>query len=248
MSDLEEVSDEIPKEMTREEKIVYMDSLCLKVKGKQTYQGLTRKQWQNRYLDWDPDQDIEELSDPSYHIVELAQLCESKEKDADLVSVNSEDDKTWHEYKGKKYLAKDLLDLWEFEADEAKQNFKEHEKNNRPAKKQKTDKSDKSDESDKADKADKSDGAGAKGAKAKAGNVWSRFINGNRTVIGPSIYKKFCEETNPPRDWELPVKFTSASDGTTIFKVLDKGKHETKYRWARNPEQNLANGDGEDYY
>jgi hypothetical protein len=171
--------------------------------------------------------------------VELGMACACKEDDADLVSVDSDDEETLHEYKGKKYLGKELLDLWETEADQAKQDYKEYEKANKPsAKKQKTDKS------DKADKANKSDGAGAKGAKAKTGTAWSRFLNGNRTVLGPSIYKKYCDSVE--RDWEIPVKFTGP-DGDTVFKVLDVGKYDEKFRWAKNPEQNLAE-EGEDYY
>ena len=227
------------KEQTREEKIEEMDSMCVMVKGKQTYLGLTRRQWIDRFLDWDPDTSIEELVEGDFHIVELGVSCACKEDDADLVSVDSEDEETLHEYKGKKYLGKELLDLWESEADKAKQDYKEYEKANKPsAKKQKTDKS------DKADKANKSDGAGAKGAKAKTGTAWSRFLNGNRTVLGPSIYKKYCDSVE--RDWEIPVKFTGP-DGDTVFKVLDVGKYDEKFRWAKNPEQNLA-VEGEDYY
>eukprot|EP00966_Prymnesium_polylepis_P233514 5400647-Prymnesium_polylepis.1 len=60
-----------------------------------------------------------------------------------------------------------------------------YEKANTPsAKKQRTGKSDKSDKSDKTD-----DGAAAKGRKAEKGTTWSRFELGNRTVLGPSIYK-----------------------------------------------------------
>ena len=174
-----------------------------------------------------------------WNFVELGLACACKEDDADLVSVDSEDEETLHEYKGKKYLGRELLDLWESEADKAKQDYKEYEKANKPsAKKQKTDKSDKS---DKADKADKSDGAGAKGAKAKTGTAWSRFIIGNRTVLGPSVYKKYCESVD--RDWEIPVMFTGP-DGASVFKVLDVGKYDEKLRWARNPrEQNLAEGE-----
>ena len=84
----------------------------------------------------------------------------------------------------------------------------------------------------------------AKGAKAKTGTAWSRFLLGNRTVLGPSIYKKYCDSVE--RDWEIPVKFTGP-DGNTLFKVLDVGKYDEKFRWAKNPEQNLA-VEGEDYY
>ena len=227
---------------SREEKLKLINSLCSTTKGKQTYHGLTRRQWIDRYLDWDPDTSIEELAEGEFHIVELGLACVCKEENADLVSVDSDDEETLHEYKGKKYLGKELLDVWESEADQAKQNLKEYEKANKPsAKKQKTDKSDKA---DKADKADKSDGAGAKGAKAKTGTAWSRFLIGNRTVLGPSIYKKYCDSVE--RDWEIPVKFTGP-DGKSLFKVLDVGKYDEKFRWAKNPEQNLA-VEGEDYY
>ena len=219
------MSNSVNQEQTREGEIEEMDGMCVMVKGKRTYLGLTRRQWQDRFLEWDPDSSIEELAEGEFHIVELGLACVCKEKDADLVSVDSEDEETLHEYKGKKYLAKELLDLWESEADQAKQNYKEYEKTNKSsAKKQKTDKP-------KSDKTDKSDGAsaGAKGAKAKTGNAWSRFLIGNRTVLGPSVYKKYCESVD--RDWEKPVMFT-APDGSKVFKVLDVGKYDDKLRWA----------------
>ena len=227
------------QEQTREEKVELMNSMCVMVKGKQTYEGLTRRQWIDRFLDWNPDTNIEELAEGDYHVVELAEVCECKEEDADLVSVDSEDEETLHEYNGKKYLGKALLDLWESEADQAKQNYKEHEKANKPSsKKQKTD------DKPKSDKTGKSDGDGAKGAKAKTGTAWSRFLLGNRTVLGPSVYKKYCDSVG--RDWEIPVMFTGP-DGETLFKVLEMGKYDGKLRWAKNPEQDLAE-EGEDYY
>ena len=97
---------------------------------------------------------------------------------------------------------------------------------------------------DKSDKSDKSDGAAAKGRKAEKGTAWSRFLLGNRTVLGPSVYKKYCESVE--RDYEVPVQFT-APDGSHVFKVLDVGKYDEKFRWAKNPEQNLA-VEGEDYF
>jgi hypothetical protein len=72
----------------------------------------------------------------------------------------------------------------------------------------------------------------------------SRFLLGNRTVLGPSVYKKCCESVD--RDWEGPVMFTGP-DGASVFKVLDVGKYDKKLRWARNPEQNL-DVEGEDYF
>ena len=56
-------SDTINQQQEREEKVKLMDSMCVMVKGKQTYLGLTRRQWIDRYLDWDPDTSIEELTE-----------------------------------------------------------------------------------------------------------------------------------------------------------------------------------------
>ena len=67
---------------------------------------------------------------------------------------------------------------------------------------------------------------------------------GNRTVLGPSVYKKYCESAD--RYWEVPVMFTGP-DGASLFKVLDVGKYDDKLRWARNTEQDLA-VEGEDYF
>ena len=59
-----------------------------------------------------------------------------------------------------------------------------------------------------------------------------------------SIYKKYCDSVE--RDWEIPVKFTGP-DGKSLFKVLDVGKYDEKFRWAKNPEQNLEE-EGVDYF
>eukprot|EP00966_Prymnesium_polylepis_P075144 1743031-Prymnesium_polylepis.1 len=73
-----------------------MNSLCSTTKGKQTYHGLTRRQWIDRYLDWDPDSNFEELAEGDFHIVELAQTIECMEDKDDLVSVSSGDEETEH--------------------------------------------------------------------------------------------------------------------------------------------------------
>ena len=230
-------SDTINQQQERAEKVTQMDSMCVMVKGKQTYLGLTRRQWIDRFLEVDPTTNHEELAEGDFHIVELGQACEPG-SDSDLESIDSEDEEKEHEYNGKMYKGKELLDLWCSEADQAKEKFKAYEKANKsPAKKQKTDKS-------KSDKTDKSDGAAAKGRKTEKGTAWSRFLLGNRTVLGPSVYKKYCESVD--RDWEVPVMFTGP-DGASLFKVLDVGKYDEKLRWARNPEQNLE-VEGDDYF
>jgi hypothetical protein len=232
------MSNSIEDQQKRAEKKEQMDAMCIMVKGKQTYLGLTRRQWMDRCIEVDPNISQEELVEGDYHIVELSKACEPGSDSDDLESIDSEDEEKEHEYDGKKYKGKALLDLWESEADAAKQKLKEYEKSKKPAKKQKTDKSDKS------DKSDKGDGASAKGRKPDKGNAWSRFLLGNRTVLGPSVYKKFCDSVD--RDWEVPVMFTG-SDGGSFFKVLDVGKYDEKLRWAKNPDQNLET-EGEDYF
>eukprot|EP00966_Prymnesium_polylepis_P139051 3212808-Prymnesium_polylepis.1 len=56
----------------------------------------------------------------------------------------------------------------------------------------------------------------ARARKAEKGvTTWSRFLLGNRMVLGPSVYKKFCDTVE--KDWEVPVMFTG-SDGQSLFK------------------------------
>eukprot|EP00966_Prymnesium_polylepis_P088261 2042663-Prymnesium_polylepis.1 len=69
-------------------------------KGKQTYLGLTRRQWIDRYLEVDPRTSHEELAAGDFHIVELGQACEPRSDD-DVESVDSEDEEKEHEYNGK---------------------------------------------------------------------------------------------------------------------------------------------------
>ena len=110
-------SDTINQQQEREEKVKMMDSMCVMAKGKQTYLNLTRRQWIDRFLDWDPSTNVKELAEGDFHIVELAQACEPGSDVDDLESVISSDEETEHEYKGKMYKGKELLDLWESEAE-----------------------------------------------------------------------------------------------------------------------------------
>ena len=89
-------SDTINQQQEREAKASMM---CSMNKGKQTYLKLTRRQWVDRFLESDPTADVKELAEGDFHIVELAQSCEMEDND-DLVSVDSEDEETEHEYKG----------------------------------------------------------------------------------------------------------------------------------------------------
>ena len=83
-------SDTINQQQEREDKIKQMDSMCVMVKGKQTYLGLTQRQWIDRFLEVDPGTNHEELSEGDFHIVELGQACEPG-SDSDLESIDSED-------------------------------------------------------------------------------------------------------------------------------------------------------------
>eukprot|EP00966_Prymnesium_polylepis_P201795 4675717-Prymnesium_polylepis.1 len=72
-----------------------MDSMCVMVKGKQIYLGLTRRQWIDRIIEVDPTTKHEELADGDFHIVELGQACKPGSDD-DLESVDSEDEEKEH--------------------------------------------------------------------------------------------------------------------------------------------------------
>ena len=56
--------------------------------------------------------------------MEIAQACEPGSDSEDLESIDSEDEEKEHEYNGHVYKGKELLDMWESEADEAMQTFK----------------------------------------------------------------------------------------------------------------------------
>jgi hypothetical protein len=62
------------------------------LKGKQTYLGLTRRQWIDRFLEVDPSTNPEELAEGDFHIVELGQACEPRSDSDDLESIDSEDE------------------------------------------------------------------------------------------------------------------------------------------------------------
>jgi hypothetical protein len=155
------------------------------------------------------------------------------------VSLDSDDEDTQHPHNGKLYKAKELLDLYDFEADQAKQEYNQIEKE---AKKQKTG-NPKPNKPNKSDKSDKSGASAAtKGRNPEKGTPWTRFLVGNRTVLGPSVYKKYCSSVD--RDWQIPVKF-HGPDGQPVFKILDAGKYDGNLRWAKNPDQEL---DEENYF
>eukprot|EP00966_Prymnesium_polylepis_P196997 4565168-Prymnesium_polylepis.1 len=56
-------SDTINQQLEREEKVKQMDNMCVMVKGKQPYLGLTRCQWIDRFLEVDPTTNHEELAE-----------------------------------------------------------------------------------------------------------------------------------------------------------------------------------------
>eukprot|EP00966_Prymnesium_polylepis_P143518 3313170-Prymnesium_polylepis.1 len=77
-----------------------MDSMCVMVKGKQTYLGLTQRQWIDRFLEFDPTTNPEDLKE-EFHVVELSMACEPASDSDDLESIDSEDEEKEHEYNGK---------------------------------------------------------------------------------------------------------------------------------------------------
>eukprot|EP00966_Prymnesium_polylepis_P017018 392805-Prymnesium_polylepis.1 len=94
----------------RDDKIKIMDSMCAMHNGNTTYLGLTYRQWIYRFLDVDPTTSVEDLRKGGFHIVELGKACECGSDADDLQTINSEDEEE-HEYNGKMYNGKELLDL-----------------------------------------------------------------------------------------------------------------------------------------
>eukprot|EP00966_Prymnesium_polylepis_P051591 1194134-Prymnesium_polylepis.1 len=85
-------SDTMTEQQKREEKVKVMDSMCVMAKGKQTYLGLTRRQWTDRVLEVGASISTEELAEDDFHIVEFGQVCEPGSDSDDLESIDSEDE------------------------------------------------------------------------------------------------------------------------------------------------------------
>ena len=102
----------------------HMDSLCEMKKGKSTFEGLSKQQWVNLLLQYQPDFRDKKKEVDALHMVEIAKILEGRDSDSDLESVDS--DKSY-EYDGKKVRGSELYEIWDKEYKEGKKKFNKKE-------------------------------------------------------------------------------------------------------------------------
>ena len=108
-----------------DKRVQHMDSLCeMNKKGKSTFEGLSKQQWVNLLLQYQPDFRDKKKEVDALHMVEIAKILEGRDSDSDLESVDS--DKSY-EYDGKKVRGSELYEIWDKEYKEGKKKFNKKE-------------------------------------------------------------------------------------------------------------------------
>ena len=157
-------------------------------------------------LDWEPDikpEDLEKMTTSEMEKILDEELSDGEEIDPD-------DEEAEHDYKGKKYTARELNNEFHREAYEAQKNWFKYMKGKNKKK-----------EGEKK----------ARGAPPKA-NAWERFLGTNRTNMSPKTYKQYMEAEGWPREKQvMPVLFMKMS-GQMVLKVLEISSNDNKLRWA----------------
>jgi len=157
-------------------------------------------------LDWEPDikpEDLEKMTTSEMEKILDEELSDGEEIDPD-------DEEVEHDYKGKKYTARELNNEFHREAYEAQKNWFKYMKGKNKKK-----------EGEKK----------ARGAPPKA-NAWERFLGTNRTNMSPKTYKQYMEAEGWPREKQvMPVLFMKLS-GQMVLKVLEISSNDNKLRWA----------------
>ena len=157
-------------------------------------------------LDWEPDikpEDLEKMTNSEMEKILDEELSDGEEIDPD-------DEEVEHDYKGKKYTARELNNEFHREAYEAQKNWFKYMKGKNKKK-----------EGEKK----------ARGAPPKA-NAWERFLGTNRTNMSPKTYKQYMEAEGWPREKQvMPVLFMKLS-GQMVLKVLEISSNDNKLRWA----------------
>ena len=156
--------------------------------------------------DWEPDckpEDLEKMTTSEMEKIIDQELSDGEEIDPD-------DEEVEHDYKGNKYTARELNNVFHREAYEAQKNWFKYTKGKNKKK-----------EGEKK----------ARGAPPKA-NAWERFLGTNRTNMSPKTYKQYMEAEGWPREKQvMPVLFMKMS-GQMVLKVLEISSNDNKLRWA----------------
>ena len=244
-SEVEELSDSMSEpEVKTEEKKVKTEEKKIKPPGKsnreEKYKGYTRKEVVTLIINWDATAKLEDLKDEEkLTLKDLVTLYENHckegddEKDDDMISIDSEDEETTHEWpknSGDKFKGKQMLDDWQTEIEE---------KLPPPPPRKRKVKAENSDVDDKIQKEETPTKQSKSGRKpSNKLDAWQSFIFGNRVSLGAKAYKTYCESNNI--DTKLPVWFNTPHG--KIFKCLDQGNYDSRPFWTKLPHSEMDEG------
>ena len=202
------------------------------------YQGYTRKEVVALIVNWDPTAKLEDLQDEEkLTLKDLVTLYENHckegddEKDDDMISIDSEDEETTHEWPKNSddmFTGKQLLDAWQKEIDEKLPPP--------PPKKVKEENSDVDNKVPKEETPTKQSKSGRKPSNKL--DTWQSFLFRNRSSLGAKAYKTYCESNSI--DTKLPVCFNTPHG--KIFKCLDQGNYDSRPFWTKLPHTEMDEG------
>ena len=244
-TDVEELSDSMSEpEVKTEEKKVKTEEKKIKPPGKsnreEKYKGYTRKEVVTLLVNWDSTLTLEDLQDEEkLTLKDLVTLYENHckegddEKDDDMISIDSEDEETTHEWpkdSGDMFKGKQLLDDWQTEIED---------KLPPPPPRKRKVKAENSDVDDKIPKEETPTKQSKSGRKpSNKLDAWQSFLFRNRSSLGAKAYKTYCEANSI--DTKLPVWFNTPHG--KIFKCLDQGNYDSKPFWTKLPHTEMDEG------
>ena len=222
-----------------------------RMKREEKYQGYTRKEVVTFLVNWDSTLKLEDLLDEEkLTLKDLVTLYEKHckegedEKDDDMISIDSEDVETTHEWpknSGDMFKGKQLLDAWQKEIEEKLDAWPKEidEKLPPPPPKKRKVKAENSDVDDKIPKEETPTKQSKSGRKPSSKlDAWQSFLFRNRSSLGAKAYKTYCESNSI--DTKLPVWFNTPHG--KIFKCLDQGNYDSRPFWTTLPHSEMDEG------
>ena len=231
-SEVEELSDSMsePEVKTEEKKIKPTPKSFSTPNREEKYKGYTRKEVVTLLINWNSTVKLEDLNDEEkLTLKDLVTLYEKHckegddEKDDDMISIDSEDEETTHEWpknSGDKFKGKQMLDDWQTEIEDKLPPPP-------PRKRKVKAENDIDDKIPKEETPTKQSKSGRKPINKL--DAWQKFLFGNRVSLGAKAYKTYCESNNI--DTKLPVLFNTPQG--KMFKCLDQGNHDPRPFWTK---------------
>ena len=228
-----------PEVKTEEKKIKPPPKTSSTPNREEKYKGYTRKEVVTLLINWDSTVKLEDLNDEEkLTLKDLVTLYEKHckegddEKDDDMISIDSEDEETTHEWpknSGDKFKGKQMLDDWQTEIEEKLPPPP-------PRKRKVKAENDIDDKIPKEETPTKQSKSGRKPSNKL--DTWQSFLFRNRSSLGAKAYKTYCESNNI--DTKLPVWFNTPQG--KMFKCLDQGNHDPRPFWTKLPHSEMDEG------